>query len=80
MAEQERKYPERKKPFGRAARFAVVPIEAVRMLNIRTDEEVIEAQKQVDQEMIAALEEMVNSAKAGRLEGRAALSMVAIAW
>lgn len=75
-------YPRRQeKIFGRTARFAVVPIEAVRTLNIRTDEEVVEAQKRVDEDMIRALEEMVNAAKAGRLlEGRNALALAAVAW
>lgn len=85
MAEQARQSEEArvaqgKLAFGRAARFAVVPIEAVRMFNIRTDDEVIEAQKGIDEEMLRALEEMVNFARAGRLEGRAALAMAAIKW
>jgi predicted Fe-Mo cluster-binding NifX family protein len=71
---------ERTKRFGRAARFAVVRIEAVRALNIRSNEEVIEAQKQVDDDMLSALEEMVNAARAGKLEGRSALALAAIAW
>lgn len=78
MAAEERKRPE--KTFGRAARYAVIPIEAVRALNIRTDEQVIEAQKGVDEDMLRALEEMVNSARAGRLEGRAALDLGAVKW
>jgi len=71
---------DRGRPFGRSARFAVVPIEAVRMLNVRSDEEVIQAQKQVDDDMLRALEEMVNAARAGKLEGKSALAMAAIAW
>jgi len=85
MAEQARQAEEARvarggQTFGRAARYAVVPIDAVRMLNIRTDEQVIEAQKDVDEEMLRALEEMVNFARAGRLEGRAALAMAAVKW
>jgi hypothetical protein len=78
MAEYPRRH---EKIFGRAARFAVVPIETVRALNIRTDDQVVEAQKRVDEDMIRALEEMVNAAKAGRLlEGKNALAVAAIAW
>lgn len=66
--------------FGRKVKFVVLPVEAVRTLNIRTSEQVIEAQKRVDGEMIRALEEMVNAAKAGKLEGRAVLAMGAAAW
>lgn len=73
-------YHEEKAPFGRKARFAVVPIETVRALNIRTDAEVIEAQKQVGDDMLSALEEMVNAARAGRIEGKDALALGAIAW
>jgi hypothetical protein len=68
------------KRFGRATRYVVVPVETMRTFNIRSNAEVIEAQKNVDDDMIAALEEMVNSAKAGRLEGKSALSMGAVAW
>lgn len=68
------------RPFGRAARFAVLPIEAVRINNIRTNAEVIEAQKAVNDDVIRALEEMVNAARAGRLEGKAALSLAAVWW
>lgn len=65
---------------GRGARFAVVPIEAVRMLNVRSDDEVVAAQKQINDEMITALESMIQTAKAGRIEARAALAMGAVAW
>jgi hypothetical protein len=68
------------KPFGRSLRYAVVPIDAVRMLNVRTDEEVIEAQKGVNDDMLRALEEMINAARAGRLEGRAVLGLAAGKW
>lgn len=81
MEQEEKAQPSRAKPaFGRATRFVVLPVEAVRMLNVRTDEQVVEAQKQVDDDMLAALEEMVNFARAGRLEGTAALALQAIAW
>jgi hypothetical protein len=68
------------RPFGRAIRYAVLPIEAVRINRIRTEDEVIEAQKGVTDDMIKALEEMVNAAKAGKLEGRAALALGAAKW
>lgn len=66
--------------FGRSTKFVVLPVEAVRMLNVRSDEEVIAAQKQVDEEMLRSLEEMVNAARAGKLEGKAALGMAGAAW
>ena len=66
--------------FGRRTQFVVVPVETMRTFNIRSNEEVVEAQKQVDDDMLNALEEMVNSARAGKREGEAALNMAAIAW
>ncbi|MDT8757206.1 hypothetical protein MZO42_00710 [Sphingomonas psychrotolerans] len=69
------------KVFGRAARFAVVPIETVRAFNVRTDQEVAEAQKTVDEDMLNALEEMVNAARSERLLDRdSVLSLGAVAW
>lgn len=74
-------YNKKQPPFlGRSARYAVISIEAVRALNVRTEEEVIEAQKGVDEDMLSALEEMVNAARAGRLEGKSALALAAIKW
>lgn len=70
----------REKRFGRAARFAVISIEAVRALNVRSDQEVIEAQRDVDDDMLSALEEMINAARAGKLEGKSALALAAIKW
>lgn len=67
-------------PFGRNAQYAVLPIDAVRVNNIRSNEEVIEAQKGITDDMIEALESMVNAAKAGRLEGKAALALGAVKW
>lgn len=70
-----------KEAFGRKVRYVVTPVETVRALNVRTDDEVIEAQKQFDMDdMISALEEMVNVAKAGKLDGKAVLAMGALAW
>ena len=66
--------------FERATQYVVLPVEAVRMFNIRTAQEVAEAQKGVDENMLKALEEMVNAARGGRLEGRAALAMQALLW
>ncbi len=70
----------KQQPFGRGAKYAVVPVGAVRMLNVRSDDEVVKAQGAVTDEMIAALEEMVNAARAGRLQSDAALNMGAVAW
>ena len=68
------------KKFGRSAKYVVLPVAAVRALNVRDDQQVCDAQAQVDDDMISALEEMVNNARAGKLEGNAALSMAAVAW
>lgn len=68
------------KPHGRGARFAITSIDAVRFNNIRTDEQVIEAQRGITEDMLKSLEEMVNAARAGKLEGRAALAIAAIKW
>lgn len=67
-------------PYGRNAKYVVLPIEAVRVNNVRKDEEVLEAQKGVTDEMLEALESMVNAAKAGKLEGKSAFAIGAIAW
>ncbi len=64
----------------RSTKYVVLPVESVRMLNIRSDEEVVGAQCQVDESMLAALEEMINTARAGDLESVAALSQAAVAW
>lgn len=67
--------------FGRSVRYVVMPVEAVRALNIRSDEEVAEAQKLVDEDMLSALEEMVNAARSERLLDRdSVLSLGAVSW
>ncbi|MFW8584085.1 hypothetical protein ACOJBM_01470 [Rhizobium beringeri] len=45
-----------------------------------SDEDVVSAQSHVSKEMIAALEEMVNAAKAGRIKGDEVLALGAVAW
>lgn len=70
-----------KPTINRKAKFAVISTEQLRAINPLDDQEVVEAQKTVvSKEMISALEEMVNAAKAGRLEGDAVLAMSAVAW
>lgn len=71
---------ERARIHGRAARYVVLPVESVRALNIRSDEEVIEAQRGITEDMLGALEEMVNAARAGKMEGRDVLAMQALSW
>lgn len=66
--------------FGREAKFVVLPVEAVRVHNVRSNDEVIEAQKGITDDMITSLENMVNAAKAGKLEGKSALALGAVAW
>lgn len=69
-----------RKTVNRKTRFAVVRVEQVRAINARDDAEVVEAASTVSDDMIKALEEMVNAAKAGRLEGENALALGAAAW
>ncbi|WP_425101846.1 hypothetical protein [Tropicibacter sp. S64] len=65
---------------NRKAQFAVISTKQLRAINPLDDKQVVEAQSEVSKEMIAALEEMVNAAKAGRLAGEEVLAMGAIAW
>ena len=65
---------------NRKAEFAVISTKQLRAINPLDDKQVVEAQSEVSKEMIAALEEMVNAAKAGRLEGEEVLAMGAVAW
>ncbi|NER50631.1 MAG: hypothetical protein F6J92_28975 [Symploca sp. SIO1A3] len=60
--------------------YAIVPVEKLRGIHTKTDEEVIAAQKSLDRGTIAALEEMINAAKARNLEGDAILSLQAAKW
>ena len=68
------------KAMNRKAQYAVVAVEQLRAINPLSDGEVIEAQKGVTKDMIAALEEMVNAAKAGKLDGDDVLAIGALAW
>ena len=69
------------KVFGRSTRYVVMPVEAVRAFNIRNNEEVAEAQNSVDDDMLQALEEMVNAARSEKLLDRdAVLALGAAAW
>ena len=61
-------------------RFCVVPEGTLAAFNRRNDDEIIEAQKQVDENMIGALETLVKAARAGRIEGKAALALECVAW
>lgn len=72
---------QQKKVFGRSVRYVVMPVEAVRAFNIRSNEEVAEAQNVVDDDMISALEEMINAARSEKLLDRdAVLALGAAAW
>lgn len=63
-----------------AARFCVVRHESLAMLNERGPREVVAAQRRIDDDMLSALESMVKAARAGRLEGAAALAQECVAW
>lgn len=65
---------------NRKTKFAVIRTEQLRAINPLDDKQVIEAQSAVSKDMIAALEDMVNAAKAGRLEGDQVLAMAAAWW
>jgi hypothetical protein len=69
-----------KTTINRKTQFAVISTKQLRAINPLDDKEVVEAQSEVSREMIAALEDMVNAAKAGRLEGEEVLAMGAVAW
>jgi hypothetical protein len=64
----------------RAIHYAVIEAERLRQINPMTDHEIIAAQKNVTADMIQALEQMVNAAKAGTLHGEAVLALRAAAW
>jgi hypothetical protein len=65
---------------GYAARFCVVSERSLAAFNQRSPELVVEAQAQSDDEMLSALESMVKAARAGKLEGKAALQVACVAW
>jgi hypothetical protein len=64
----------------RGARFCIVPERSMAVFNNRSEDEIAEAQRFVDPQLISALESMVKAARGGRIEGRAALSLEAVAW
>jgi hypothetical protein len=64
----------------RTIKYAVIDAEKLRAINPLTDHEIIAAQKNVTADMIQALEQMVNAAKAGRIHGEAVLALRAAAW
>jgi hypothetical protein len=63
-----------------AARFCVLSHSTLAAFNERTPEQVIRAQRNVDDDMLGALESMVRAARAGRLEGADALAQECVAW
>lgn len=62
------------------ARFCIVPQSALAVFRQRPADEAIAAQAKLEPAILDALEEMVSSARAGRLESDAALELRAIAW
>jgi hypothetical protein len=62
-----------------ARRFCIVR-RSTGVLRPRDTEELIDAQKELDDELLTALETMVKAARAGNLEGRAALAQACVAW
>lgn len=80
MAKEDTVLSRKEAEIRRRTRFAVVPVEQLRAVNPLTDEEVVHAQSEVTEDMVQALEEMVNAAKAGQLAGRESLALSAVAW
>jgi hypothetical protein len=64
----------------RTIKYAVIDAEKLRAINPLTDHEVVASQKNVTADMITALEQMVNAAKAGKLHGESVLALRAVAW
>jgi len=64
----------------RTIEYAVIEAERLREINPLNDHEIIAAQKNVTDDMIRALEQMVNAARAGTLQGEAVLALRAAAW
>lgn len=64
----------------RTIQYAVIEAERLRQINPLNDHEIIAAQKNVTDDMIRALEQMVNAARAGTLQGEAVLALRAAAW
>lgn len=62
------------------ARFCVVEHTALEMVNERKPSQTIAAQRRVDDDMLTALESMIQAARAGKLEGAAALAQACVAW
>jgi len=64
----------------RKTQYAVINVEALRGIQARTDQQVQEAQHLLTKDALSALEEMINVAKAGRLEGQEILALRAVMW
>jgi hypothetical protein len=63
-----------------AAQFCVVPHRSLAMVQERTPRQLIRAQRNVDEDMLNALESMIKAARAGQLEGAAALAQACVTW
>jgi hypothetical protein len=59
---------------------AVIEAERLRQANPSSEHEISAPQKNVTADMIQALEEMVNAAKVGTLQGESVLALRAAAW
>lgn len=77
---QEQRLPGEAPVKERPIQFCVVSQKSLARIHDRTDEEIIVAQKKVDDSMLKAMETMVKAARAGTLEGRAALGLACAAW
>jgi hypothetical protein len=64
----------------RKIKYSVIEAEKLRAINPLSDHEIIAAQKNVTADMIEALEQMINTAKAGKLNSEAVLALRAAGW
>lgn len=63
-----------------AARYCVVSHDTLAAFNERSPDQIARAQRRVNDDMLSALESMVKAARAGQLEGAAALAQECVAW
>lgn len=64
------------------AKFCVLATDKLAVFNERDDDAVIRAQARarIDDSMLASISSMLDAARAGGLEGRAALQLECVAW
>lgn len=67
--------------YDRKTEYAVIEVSALRAIQGRSNDQVVDAQSKINSDMISALEELVNAAKAKSLSSSdQVLAMSAVAW